>query len=204
VRHHLLAIALCLLLASCGAETGDDPGGGNRSSSGGTPEATSFVFPLAGGLQRVTKKTFGLFVTPQSSPVQPERFTGYHTGIDFEILLGEEDQPVRVTAVCTGAVSFTGWVKGYGGVLITDCAVKDQPVTVLYGHLKESSVAVRKGASVQAGQDIAELGKGFSSETDGERKHLHLAVHRGSDINYKGYVQKKEDLQQWMDPGGLF
>jgi hypothetical protein len=33
------------------------------------------------GLQ---KKPFGIYITPENSPVQPENFTGYHTGIDVE------------------------------------------------------------------------------------------------------------------------
>jgi hypothetical protein len=52
-----------------------------------TPDATSvvaqpagpFVAPLDRASGRVTKKPFGIFVTPQNSPVQPERFRGFHT-----------------------------------------------------------------------------------------------------------------------------
>ena len=33
---------------------------------------------------RITKKPFGIFITTQNSPVQPERFSGYHTGVDVE------------------------------------------------------------------------------------------------------------------------
>src|SRR5579871_4518385 len=46
--------------------------------------APAMVEPAKDFLQRVTKKPFGIYVTPTDSPVQPERFTGYHTGADGE------------------------------------------------------------------------------------------------------------------------
>jgi hypothetical protein len=52
----------------------------------------------------VTKKPFGIRVSPSDSPVQPERFVGYHSGVDFEIKAGEEDQSLPVTAICAGEV----------------------------------------------------------------------------------------------------
>jgi len=47
---------------------------------------------------------------------------------------------------------------------------------------------------------LGNLGTGFSSETDGERKHLHLAIHKGSSVNILGYVQTKALLFDWLDP----
>jgi hypothetical protein len=44
----------------------------------------AFVESVEGFVQRVTKKPFGLYVDPDNSPVQPEMFTGYHTGADAE------------------------------------------------------------------------------------------------------------------------
>ncbi|NTU99252.1 hypothetical protein HGA64_04600 [Candidatus Falkowbacteria bacterium] len=43
-----------------------------------------FVPPISDALSRVTKKPFGIKVSPKNSSVSPERFTGYHTGVDFE------------------------------------------------------------------------------------------------------------------------
>lgn len=50
------------------------------------------AWPINSALERVTKKSFGIYVTPQSSPVSPEKFTGYHTGVDFEITPDEENK----------------------------------------------------------------------------------------------------------------
>jgi hypothetical protein len=45
------------------------------------------------------------------------------------------------------------------------------------------------------------LGKGYSGETNGERKHLHLGFHKGNGINLLGYVNTQEQLiDGWLDP----
>jgi hypothetical protein len=46
---------------------------------------------------------------------------------------------------------------------------------------------------------LAVLGTGFSTETDGERKHLHLGIHKGTAINILGYVQNSSELNNWVD-----
>lgn len=52
------------------------------------PAENILNIPLTDAAARITKKPFGIFITPQNSPVQPERFSGFHTGTDFEILPG--------------------------------------------------------------------------------------------------------------------
>jgi murein DD-endopeptidase MepM/ murein hydrolase activator NlpD len=157
-------------------------------------EETTFVAPLS--RDRITKKPFGIHVDPKNSPVTPEKFTGYHTGIDFEAKEGETDVPV--VAACTGPIIAKRTVGGYGGVLIQTCVYKGETVTVLYGHLRLSSIAKKIGDSLSAGEQFALLGTGFSDETDGERPHLHLGVHKGDVIEYKGYVESESALQQWI------
>jgi len=44
------------------------------------------------------------------------------------------------------------------------------------------------------------LGDHESAETDGERKHLHFGIHKGSDIDMRGYVAIEEELENWIDP----
>jgi murein DD-endopeptidase MepM/ murein hydrolase activator NlpD len=164
-----------------------------------TSSSTVFPVPLANGEQRILKKPFGTYVTPESSPVQPERFKGYHTGTDFEILPGEENTDIPVRAVLGGRIVFAGWVKGYGGVVVEGGSYQSRPVTVLYGHLKITSVKLKPGDEIMLGETIAVLGKGFSTETDGERKHLHLAVHLGEKIDFRGYVSTPDELKQWIN-----
>ncbi|MCX6761228.1 MAG: M23 family metallopeptidase [Candidatus Moranbacteria bacterium] len=156
--------------------------------------------PLDRAKERVTKKYFGIFITPASSPVQPERFRGYHTGTDFEIFPEELNTVVPVQAICDGKLILKKSASGYGGVAVQSCNLDNQPVTVVYGHLKLTSIAKSIGDNLSAGDTLGQLGAAYSPETDGERKHLHLSIHKGSAINILGYVQNKSALSDWVDP----
>jgi murein DD-endopeptidase MepM/ murein hydrolase activator NlpD len=156
-------------------------------------------FPIDSALSRVTKKTFELYVTPKNSPESPERYTGYHTGVDFETFSGEENKDIAVSAICSGKIVVKKWASGYGGVLVEACKIENQDVTVIYGHLKLASINFKLNDKIKAGDMIGILGKGYSTETDGERKHLHLGIHKGTTVNIKGYVQNKSDLNGWVD-----
>lgn len=169
-------------------------------SASPSPTAGGFVFPIQDALTRVTKKPFGIYITPATSPVQPEKFTGYHTGVDFETFSQEESIDVVVATICDGPLLQKRTATGYGGVVVQSCQIDGQPVTVIYGHIKLASVIAAVGQKLKAGERLAILGKGYSSETDGERKHLHLGIHKGNAINILGYAQKEADLAQWINP----
>jgi murein DD-endopeptidase MepM/ murein hydrolase activator NlpD len=160
----------------------------------------SDIVPLSRFTERVTKKPFGRYITPDNSPVQPERFRGYHTGTDFETFENEADSDVSIFAILDGKVLERRMATGYGGVVVTSGFVDGERVTVVYGHVRLSSVRVRIGDSVFAGDTLAVLGKGYSAETDGERKHLHLSIHRGAGVNIRGYVPSQAGLNNWIDP----
>lgn len=149
---------------------------------------------------RITKKSFGDYITPENSPIQQERFSGYHTGIDLEVFTEEKDKDVQVFAFCNGNIIEKKYVTGYGGVLVQKCEIEEGTVTVLYGHLNLQSIKEERGEKLRKGDLVGNLGKAFSSETDGERKHLHFGIHKGEKVELKGYVQKKEELQEWLNP----
>jgi len=159
-----------------------------------------FKPPLKGASERVTKKEFGILITPATSPIQPERFQGYHTGTDFEIFPEELNQGVIVQAVCTGNLIKKNEVNGYGGVAVQACKFNEEPITVVYGHLKLSSINVGPGEEIGSGEIIGSLGADKSVETGGERKHLHLGIHKGSKVNLLGYVGSEPELSSWVDP----
>lgn len=172
-----------------------------------TPTPTTNIewqFPISEAKIRVTKKPFGIYITKENSPVSPERFYGYHTGVDFEAAAEEQNTEVYITAVCSGKILQKKWVSGYGGVVIQGCQLEGQNVTVLYGHLNIDSVKNNPPAGgsyeLKAGNIIGVLGKGYTKETDFERKHLHLSIHKGENISLLGYVQNKEQLSNWLDP----
>ncbi len=151
--------------------------------------------PVAEFKKRITKKFFGTYVTPQNSPVKPERFTGYHTGVDVEY--GDVSGQVKVMAIDSGKVIMAGPVGGYGQVVV----IQHQRYLSLYGHVVPS---VKVGQVVAKGEKIAILGKAYSSETGGERKHLHLGIINGLKIDYRGYVQNYNELSGWINPMDLF
>jgi murein DD-endopeptidase MepM/ murein hydrolase activator NlpD len=150
-------------------------------------------------MKRITKKPFGIYVSPGNSPVEPEKFSGFHTGVDFETTAEEQNSSVAVYSICDGPLLEKRTASGYGGVAVQSCRLEDQDVTVVYGHIKLSSINIISGQQVQAGQQIAVLGSPYSAETDGERKHLHLGIRIGNTTNIAGYTGKEEQLSGWLD-----
>lgn len=212
MRMPVISAALTILLAACVQSQQPVDSSSDTSVTTSTSSSTSisvsnpsqdpvtgFAYPLPNAKERMTKKFFGTFVTPENSPVQPERFTGFHTGTDFETFPSEQNATVTAMAICDGTVLYQGWVSGYGGVMVQSCTYENQPVTVLYGHLNVDTMTMKKGDDVTTGRAIGNLGKGYSHETDGERKHLHVSVHKGSSIDFKGYVSSSAQLNQWID-----
>ena len=165
--------------------------------------ATGLNLPLNNVLGRVTKKPFGIYITPKNSPVTPEKFIGWHTGADFEIFSGEENKDVQVSAICGGKLLVKEFGRGYGGMLVQACDINSQPATIVYGHLKLESVAFKVGDDIAAGAIIGVLGKGYTNETDYERKHLHLGIRKGSAVDTRGYVAAESELINWIDPISL-
>ncbi len=163
-------------------------------------DEASFVSPLSSPRERISKKPFGLYVSPENSPVAPERFSGYHTAIDFEVFESEKDAPVQVRAFCGGKVREKRVADGYGGVLAQECLLGGQAVTVVYGHLKIQGVPARVGEYLAPGEKLGILGAGGTAETDGERKHLHFGIHKGTNVDIRGYVTRETELDQWLDP----
>lgn len=165
-----------------------------------TPTPTAKLsMPIANALSRITKKPFGIYITPQNSPVSPEKFKGYHTGTDFETTAEEQNADVKISAACDGKLLLKKYTTGYGGVGLQSCVIDGENVTVLYGHLKLESITLKVGDSIVAGQDLGILGKGYSTETDGERKHLHFSIHKGAGVVLLGYTQNKSDLSNWLN-----
>lgn len=150
---------------------------------------------------RITKKFFGSYVTPSNSPVQPERFTGYHTGVDIEY--GEITADVPVRAITEGQVVVSETADGYGGVIVIRHNLQGKSVTALYGHLRPSSMK-KVGVTVATNDQIAVLGTAYSSETDGERRHLHFSLRQDTSTTIRGYVQKQSELSGWQDPRAFF
>lgn len=85
-----------------------------------------------------------------------------HTGIDIDVAHGT---PVKAAA--RGEVLFTGWLKGYGQVVILD---HGGDMTTVYAHL--SAISVREGQVVNQGSIIGRVGN--TGVATGP--HLHFEV----------------------------
>ena len=159
------------------------------------------IEPVDGFKERITKKPFGIFITPETSPVRPDKFTGYHTGVDAEFINNQEEIPVR--AIADGAILVRAHAPGYGGVVVIKHIINGVSLIALYGHLDPASFLPANISEVQAGDRISILGDGYSEETDGARKHLHFAIYtdRGDEkIDFRGYVKTEEELATWFNP----
>lgn len=162
-----------------------------------TPE---FYEPTTEFSERITKKKFGTYVTLENSPTPPERFAGYHAGVDIEFEDVKKDVPVK--AITAGTVVYSGYVDGYGGVVLITHKINGVERTVVYGHLDPASLP-SPNKRVKANESIGMLGDNRSSETNGERKHLHFAILSDSRIDFRGYVQEKSQLSGWLNPLSL-
>lgn len=165
-------------------------------------ETISLVEPVAEFKARITKKPFGIFITPDASPIEPERFSGYHTGVDVEY--DDVADEVPVLAVADGEVVLAQRAGGYGGVIVMRHTIQGEPYVAVLGHLDPGALP-GVGSKLTAGAVIGRLGEGGTSETDGERKHLHFAMMKDSGrIDLRGYVATKEELINWIDPLKFF
>ncbi len=147
--------------------------------------------------ERITQKPFGIFITPETSPVRPERFRGYHTGVDVEF--GDVTKDVPVFSIADGVVVRSGIAKGYGGVIAIRHTISDVSYIAIYGHLDPQTIT-QAGIRVPKEAQIGVLGDGFTYETDNERKHLHFGIYTGADANIQGYVDSSQELARWIDP----
>ncbi len=160
----------------------------------------NFIPPTDGFLDRITKKPYGIFITPQTSPVQPDKFTGFHNAIDIEYGDTTEDVPVR--AIANGTIILSKYASGYGGVIVIKHEINGQLLLALYGHLDPEQM-LPGGTNVTLGQKIGILGEGHTQETDGARKHLHFSImpyNPENKLDIRGYVNTEEDLSKWIDP----
>jgi murein DD-endopeptidase MepM/ murein hydrolase activator NlpD len=98
-----------------------------------------------------------------------------HTGIDIN---GNKGDPVR--SAQDGQVLFSGWLRGYGQVIIID---HGNSLTTVYAHL--SSALVRENQSIKMGQVIGRVGNtGVATGS-----HLHFEVRVNGDArNPRNYL----------------
>ena len=99
-----------------------------------------------------------------------------HTGIDID---GNKGDPVR--AASDGEVLYTGWLRGYGQVIIVDHGAD---LTTVYAHL--SGIDTTENAKVKTGDKIGRVG----STGVATGNHLHFEVRvNGNTTDPMKYLQ---------------
>ncbi|MDR1472454.1 MAG: peptidoglycan DD-metalloendopeptidase family protein [Synergistaceae bacterium] len=99
-----------------------------------------------------------------------------HTGIDID---GNRGDPVRAAA--DGEVLYTGWLRGYGQVIILD---HGGDLTTVYAHL--SGIDTVENAKIKAGDRIGRVG----STGVATGNHLHFEVRvNGNTVNPMSYLR---------------
>lgn len=163
---------------------------------------SGIFYPINNYPARLKVRDYGKFVQPgdEEQLTCGREFNGFHVGDDLETEPSEANFDVPVYSLTQGKVLQISTVGGYGGLLVAQYNLSGQDVTVYYGHLDLSGATVKAGDSLVAGEKIGSLGKGCSSQTDGERKHLHFAIHKGTTTDIRGYVKGEQELSRWLDP----
>lgn len=100
-----------------------------------------------------------------------------HKGIDIAAPNG-----TSIKAAAAGTISYSGWMGGYGYLVIID---HENGIQTYYGHC--SKLYVEVGNQVEAGDVIAAVG----STGDSTGNHLHFEIRKnGEQINPQRYLYK--------------
>lgn len=100
-----------------------------------------------------------------------------HKGLDIAAPYG-----TKIMAAADGKVSYSGWMSGYGNLIIID---HENGIQTYYGHCSKLYASV--GDEVEAGDTIAAVGStGYSTGN-----HLHFEIRKnGVTINPQKYLYK--------------
>lgn len=122
----------------------------------GTPNELGFIFPSP-YTSNITSD-FGYRIHPIT------KVKKLHAGVD---IAKENIQNTPVLAAKKGTVTYSGWINGYGNVIIIN---HDNGIQTRYAHLNSIGVSVNQ--KVEAGQVIGKVG----STGDSTGPHLHFEI----------------------------
>ncbi|MFY9493072.1 MAG: M23 family metallopeptidase [Minisyncoccia bacterium] len=157
------------------------------------PVAGAVYLPVRNFYENQTVNPFGVY--------RSNRFLGYHSGVDVEVDSGDINRKVPVYSIFEGEVKEVELANGYGGVVAVKHSFGDIDLIGIYGHVRLWDVKAKVGQKIGAGAVIGYLGADYSSETDGERKHLHFGLSRQEKVDIRGYVEGLDELKKdWINP----
>ncbi|WP_197683336.1 M23 family metallopeptidase [Jiangella alkaliphila] len=127
------------------------------------PEAGRVVFPLPAETW-IKTSDFGLRIHPITGEVS------FHSGTDYAAT-----EATPILAAADGRVASTDTTPIYGGLIVIEHTIDDQPVATAYAHIWPEDIHVSPGQLVTAGQHIGDVGSAGQSTGP----HLHLEVRPG-------------------------
>ena len=140
----------------------------------GTPSLPTTVYYKGGRLMWPVQGTINSSFGTRTHPVFKTKVT--HTGIDIGAPKG-----TPVGAAEAGEVLYTGWMRGYGQVVIID---HGSNLTTVYAHL--SKIETQENARVKRGGVIGRVGS--TGITTGNHLHFEVRVN-GNAINPMNYLR---------------
>lgn len=156
-------------------------GGSGGNVPGEVPETSRVVVPLPEGSYTITS-TFG----PRIDPVTGEA-GDFHWGTDFGAADG-----TPILAVADGFVRLSGYIGGWGNLIVIEHTVGGKKFASLYAHMWDHGIHVVEGQRVVAGQHIGDVGS--SGKSTGP--HLHLEIIPG------GWGNQAIDSGAWLTEHG--
>lgn len=169
----LLMVGLLLPGTNCA------PGNGITGPIGGdpiVPETTRIVMPMPEGSYWISSR-FGW----RADPVTGER--AFHGGTDFAAASG-----TAILAAADGVVVLTGYLGGWGNLIVIEHTVDGGRVATAYAHMWDNGTHVVRGQQVMAGDHIGDVGS--TGRSTGP--HLHFEVRPG------GWGQPTIDSLEWL------
>lgn len=131
----------------------------SRGNSGGGQVSNGSIYSITGGTRYAITSGYGW----RSSPIKGGQ--EFHPAIDIGAPYGS-----GVYSLKGGTVSYSGWMNGYGNVVV----INHGGISTLYAH--NSQLLVSVGQSVEGGQKIALVGStGWSTGP-----HIHFEVRDSS------------------------
>jgi len=131
----------------------------------GINNSSKFIWPIRGRIS----SGFGNRINPISKKKE------FHPGIDIANKIG-----TPILASRSGKVSFSGWIRGYGRVVVIN---HSSGYSTLYAHM--SKRLAKKGQHVYQGQKIGEVGtSGYST---GPHVHFEIRIN-GKKLNPIKYL----------------
>lgn len=106
----------------------------------------------------------------------------HHDGVDIPAVKGS-----HILAVKDGTVSFSGWMRGYGRIVVVK---HSDNVNTIYAH--NSKHFVKKGQKVSQGEVIAQVGNSGKSRG----AHLHFEIRKNNQVvNPYNLIKKARQIQ---------